>query len=188
MTPTQAVHATASCAPAWDMSPWVQIRAGCWTVGVGTQTQGRDHCWLWGDSLRGWRWGVPQVEMLVEEAWTTTEAKCHYWVMCKGRGCHWSSFLRHRLLPPWTLGRAPPGAVLCAHAITNPTPVWVTLVLLTTWWVCAFQPYPRTIPPGRPSHRLGLFLPDGLVCSGNLWSRLIGKNTHRGRAATTAEP
>lgn len=46
MTPTQAVHATAPCAPASTKSPSVQIRAGCWTVGVGTQTQGGDHCWL----------------------------------------------------------------------------------------------------------------------------------------------
>lgn len=83
----------------------------------------------------------------------------------KARAATEASFFRHRLLPSRTLGRAPPGAVSCAPAITNPIPVWVTLVCSPP---NGFQPYPRTIPPGRPNRSLRLFLPDRLVCSGNL--------------------
>ena len=164
---------------------WVPDPAG------GNTDPGGDHHWLWGASPRGWRWGVPQVEMLVEEVWTSTEAKCHYQVMCKGRGCPGSFFPQHRLLPPRTLGRAPSGAGLCAPAITYPHPsLGVTPALLTPdgpvhsnctqelSHLCAYSP--QSQPWALPAW--------WLVSSGSLRNTLTGRNTHRGGVTMRAEP
>ena len=100
--PTLVVHDTTLHAPAWVVCLLVWTGAGCWNVGFGEQTWGEDCCGLCGDSLRGWEWGTPHLGMLLEEAQTTMEVKCHCWVTCEGQGHHDS-------LSPPTLAPAPRG-------------------------------------------------------------------------------
>ena len=71
-------------------------------------------------------------------------------------------------------------------------PAWVThLPRLLPDKLTHSNHYPSTLLPGWlicPNCCLGSFLPDRLMCSGNLKSRLHGINTCRGGAETTAEP
>ena len=83
--PTEMVYATALYLRAWDLCLSVYMGPGCWNTGNGEKS--------WGglllaisrqDSLKGWKWENSQLGILVEEAWTTTEARSHYWVTCRG--------------------------------------------------------------------------------------------------------
>ena len=66
--------------------------------------------------------------MLVEEAWTTTEMKLHFWVMHKGWGCH-CRLSPHTPTPASkALGRAPSRAGLhipvTASSVPPPQTMW----------------------------------------------------------------
>lgn len=69
-----------------DIAGWVRKH------GIGRGTQRKDSCWLPGDSLKEWVWGVPRQEMLIVEVKTALELRCHCWVACKGQRGH-NSFL-----------------------------------------------------------------------------------------------
>ena len=86
------------CAPAHMCLP-VCIGAGCWNMRTREQTQGRDCCWMWGSSLKGWEWGNPQPEMLVEETWLVVEPRHHYWPTCKGWSHHFNLTPKHQPCP-----------------------------------------------------------------------------------------
>lgn len=73
-----------------DIAGWVR------KYGIGRGTQRKDSCWLPGDSLKEWVWGVPRQEMLIVEVKTALELRCHCWVACKGQRGH-NSFSPHTL-------------------------------------------------------------------------------------------
>ena len=92
--------------------------------------------------------------MLVEEAQTATEAKCHCWMTQKGWGCHYNLVL-HVTAPASTGNRE---GSRCSQLAC---PYHYLLHLL-----------PRLGGLLTPIADLGFFLPERLLCSGNLWSRL----------------
>lgn len=73
--------------------PETRVCPCAWALGAGTQAMGeklRRGLLLDAsrqDSLKGWRWESPQLEILAEETWTTTEARSHCWVTCRGWSC-----------------------------------------------------------------------------------------------------
>ena len=157
----------------------VATGAGCWNVGFGEQIWGEDHCWLWGDSLRGWEWGAAQQGMFIEEAFT--EAKHCCWVTCKGWDHHCSPFshvhapasMGTREGPCWSwlvhpchhLLHPPPNPrwhthphchLTCSHVRWHP-PAWVACwprlppQLLPAWWAHVEQ-----TPVGGTQAEVGL--------------------------------
>ena len=142
---------------------------------VWKQTWGGDCCWPWRDSLRGQEWGAPQQRMFAEEAWTSREARSHGWVTRKEQGCHFS-LSSHALAPASTGTREGSHRSWltspCHRLLHTPTPsLGNTLALIAAWWALVFKSLP-TEQLACPDPRLGSFLPDGLLCSSNLWSRL----------------
>ena len=151
-------HASISADQSWMPDP-----AG------GNTDLGGDHRWLWGAGPRGWRWGVPQVEMLVEEVWTATEAKCHYWVMCKGRGCPGNFFPQAQAPASTDTGEGSQWSwSMCPWHHLPPPQSGCHTCPAHPWGACAFQLYPRAIPPVCPLAPVAA-LGSSCLMVGELW-------------------
>ena len=171
------------------MCPLVCMNAGCWYMGFGEQTQGKDYCWLWVDSLRWWseefhnqecllrKGRLPQKQRTITERHTKggapTAASPHVLApasLSTREGSHRSK----PMLPPSpSLPRLPPphlGGPLAPSCLSPLPPDQLAQPSSTI--APALLGGQLTLSIAAPSHL------DGLMCSSSLQSRKLMGQLH----------